>query len=147
MIRYATEDDIQGSIEVGIEFIKDGYYSHLPIDRDTMYNHAARALESEWWLYLVDEIDGKQAGFFSAHIEETMFGPGRIAIQDLMYIKPKYRRGMSALRFLREFEKWAVSKDCENLYFAPSVHVDTRFDTLAKKVGFEYIGPQYGKKL
>lgn len=147
MIRYATEDDLPRSIEIGIEFIKSGYYSHLPIDVKTMHEHASRALYEDHWLYLVDEIDGAQVGFFSAHIEQTMFGPGLIAYQDLMYVQPEYRRGKTAIKFLKAFEGWAREMGCMNLYFAPSVHVDERFDKLARRSGFEYIGPQYGKKL
>jgi GNAT superfamily N-acetyltransferase len=147
MIRHAHEDDLPRSIEIGIEFIKSGYYSHLPIDVKIMHNHAARALNDENWLYLVDEIDGEQVGFFSAHIEQTMFGPGTIAYQDLMYVQPDYRRGKTAMKFLKAFEGWAREKGCMNLYFAPSVHVDERFDKLARRAGFEFIGPQYGKKL
>ena len=147
MIRRATEEDIEFSINIGLGFIRDGYYSHLPVDVEKMRFHAERALHEPNWLYLVDERDGEQVGFFSAHIEETLFGPGLIAYQDLMYIQPYARKGMSALKFLREFEKWARGKGCLNLYFAPSVHVDEGFDKLAKRVGYSYIGPQYGKKL
>ena len=147
MIRYAHEDDLPRSIEIGIEFIKSGYYKHLPIDRVKMHRHALRALQDPNWLYLVDEIDGEQVGFFSAHIEESLFGPGKIAYQDLMYVQPEYRRGKTAIKFMKEFQSWASRNECYNLYFAPSVHVDARFDKLARRAGFEYIGPQYGKKL
>tara|TARA_R110000822_G_C15285285_1_gene490538 strand:- start:787 stop:1230 length:444 start_codon:yes stop_codon:yes gene_type:complete len=147
MIRSALEGDIETSLDIAIEFIKEGYYSHLPIDRGMMYDHAHRALDEWDWLYLVDEIDGEQVGFFSAHIEETLFGPGRVASQDLMFVLPKYRKGMSAVKFLKAFETWAQGNDCMNLYFAPSASVDPRFDALSRRLGFEYIGPQYGKKL
>lgn len=147
MIRLGTESDIDDSVDIAVEFIKEGYYSTLPVEKDKMREHASRAA-SEWnWLYLVEEIEGNQVGFFSAYIEETLFGPGNIACQDLMFILPKYRKGLAAVKFLKEFEDWARSMDCDNLYFAPSVHVDTRFDTLSKRLGFEYIGPQYGKRL
>ena len=147
MIRYATEGDIEDSVKIAVEFIEEGYYADLPVDKDMMHAHARRALEEWHWLYLIEEIDGKQAGFFSAHIEDTLFGPGRIASQDLMFILPKYRTGMAAVRFLKEFESWAKKNGCLNLYFAPSVHVDPRFDSLSKRLGFEYIGPQFGRKI
>lgn len=147
MIRHAIADDIEKSIEIGIEFINSGYYSNLPIDIPMMREHATRALDDPNWLYLVDEIEGNQVGFFSAKLEYTMFGKGIVAIQDLMFIKPEYRTGMSALKFLRKFEEWATENEAMQLNFSPSVHVDDRFDKLAKKAGYEYIGPQYGKKI
>ena len=147
MIRRAHEGDIELSINIALGFIREGYYSHLPINVETMRSHAERALFQPNWLYLVDERDGEQVGFFSGHIEETLFGPGLIAYQDLMYIQPYARNGMTGAKFLREFEKWARENGCMNLYFAPSVHVDERFEKLAKRVGYAYIGPQFGKKL
>ena len=147
MIRHATEDDIEVSIDIGIGFILSGFYQNLPIDVETMRFHAERALYDDNWLYLVKEVDGEQVGFFSAHIEPTLFGPGLISYQDLMYIRPEHRTGMTAPRFLKMWEEWSREKGCMNLYFAPSVHVDEAFDKLAKRMGMKFIGPPYGKVL
>lgn len=147
MIRLANSGDIEASLEIALEFIDSGYYSFLPSDINIMRAHAMRALEEPNWLYLVEDLNGVQSGFFSAHIEGSLFGKGEIAYQDLMYIRPEYRKGTAAVRFMRRFEDWARQNNCMSLYFAPSVNVDSRLDRLAKRLGYEYLGPQYGKKL
>jgi GNAT superfamily N-acetyltransferase len=147
MIRLATHDDVEKSVEIGIKFAQDSYYGTMPVDPQKMLSMADWAVEAPDWLYLVSEEDGEQVGFFSAYLDTSMFGPAVIAMQHLMYILPEHRHGMTAVRFLKEFEKWAREVGADNLYFATSAFVDERFHALAERMGFDYIGPQFGKKL
>jgi hypothetical protein len=147
IIREATLDDILDSVSIGKRFVEDSYYSNMTMNIEKMAEHAWRAIESEVWLYLVAIEDGKQIGFFTASLDTSMFSDSIIAIQDLMYIIPEKRKGMAAVRFLKEFEKWAVDSGADNLYFGITAQVDERFHKLAERLGFDYLGPQFGKKL
>lgn len=148
MIRDATDADIAESVEIGIEFAQKSWYGTMRIDPQKMRNMAAHAIESPDWLYIVKIAeDGKQAGFFSAYLDTSMFGPDLIAIQHLMYIKPEYRKGTTAIKFFKIFEEWGRANKCHNLYFGATAFPDIDFGPFTERLGFGKVGGSWAKKL
>lgn len=145
-IRYAEEKDIEKCVELSVDMIREGIYKHFDIDLDDMRAHARRAM-GDLYCYLVFEKDGEVVGFFLAEIEKTFFGRDWVAHQNLMYIDPAHRGNLKIpMEFMRWFRRWVDSEThARKMFFAPTVSVHDGFDIMAKRLGYDYVGPMYGR--
>ncbi|MBL96666.1 MAG: hypothetical protein CMF52_02530 [Legionellales bacterium] len=147
IIRKAKEDDIEECVGLAVGMIKESWWKEAPFCSQKMRDYAYRALENDNKLYLVAEEDDQIYGFFAATLTETFFGHEIHAEQDLMYVKPENRKGMTGVKFLREYEIWARKNNAHHIYFAPTATQRRQWDALCQRLGYTYLGPAYGKRL
>tara|TARA_R110000764_G_scaffold14711_2_gene42079 strand:- start:66 stop:521 length:456 start_codon:yes stop_codon:yes gene_type:complete len=146
VVRLAEDNDLKKCVVLALDMIREGYYKDYDIDEVEMTHHAKRAFHQPDWMFLVYEKDDEVVGFFSAQITKTFFGHDLIAEQNLMYIDPKARGNINiAMSFMREFRNWAKVNKCKGAFFAPTVSVHSGFDIIAKRLGYDYVGPMYGR--
>ena len=146
-IRPATENDIEECVGIALGMILEGWWKDEPFSSEKMRDHAYKYLLDENKLFLVAEEEGTVYGFFSAKVTYTFFGHSVHGEEELLYVVPEKRTGTTALKFMREFEKWARSFDARHIYFAPTDTQRRQWDALSKRLGYTYLGPAYGKKL
>jgi len=145
-IRLAEEKDLEACVDLGVAMIKEGYYKDFNINLDAMWHHARRALEGSDWLFLVCEGQYEIEGFFLAQISKTYFGDDLIAEQNLLFIDERYRGGVKTpMNFMRQFRAWAASHNCKRIFFAPTVSIHEGFNVISKRLGYDYVGPMYGR--
>jgi len=146
IVRLARKKDIKVCVTLALDMIAEGYYKDFDVDKDDMQSHALMTYSQPDWLFLVYEKEGKTVGFFSAQRSKTFFGSDCIAEQKLMYIDPTHRGNIKVpLAFMREFRSWAAHSNCKRIFFAPTVSIHEGFDIVAKRLGYNYVGPMYGR--
>jgi hypothetical protein len=146
VVRLVEDKDLKKCVALGVDMIKEGYYKDYDVNEEAMTQHAERAFQQPDWMFLVYEKDDEVVGFFLAQISKTYFGNDLIAEQNLMYIDPPHRGSIKiAMQFMREFRSWAVLNKCKGIFFAPTVSVHDGFDIIAKRLGYNYVGPMYGR--
>ena len=148
MIRKAKKEDVEPCVALAIGMIAEGYYKGYGFNQDKMIRFAEQALNDEGSLYLVYQASSETevAGFFLGNAVDTFFGDDIVAEQQLMYIDPSHRGSIKvAMTFMSEFRNWAKRKGCKDIFFAPTVSVHEGFNNIAKRLGYEYIGPMFGR--
>tara|TARA_B100000780_G_scaffold75850_1_gene51100 strand:- start:27475 stop:27930 length:456 start_codon:yes stop_codon:yes gene_type:complete len=146
-VRPAAAKDLKNCVALALDMISEGYYKDYDVNEGDMLTHALLTYHEPDWLFMVYEKEGKVVGFFSAQITKTFFGSDLVAEQKLMYIDPSHRGGIKApMAFMRGFRDWAAANKCKGAFFAPTVSVRTGFDAIAKRLGYDFVGPMYGIK-
>lgn len=146
-IRKATEADIEECVGLALGMIKESWWKEAPFSSEMMRDHAYKYIDDVDRLYLVAEEEGQVYGFFSAKVSFTFFGHEIHAEQELMYVLPEKRNGITAIKFMREYEIWARKNNAQHLYFAPTATQRGEWDALSKRLGYTYLGASYGKRL
>lgn len=121
-IRYATRDDVDRAVELiresheaaGFEFPFIESYA-----RAIFFRHISNSDA----VCIVLELSGAVQGVLLAVHSQHPFGAGRIARETLWYISKKGRGG-SAIKMLKEYEKWATSQKCDMVSMASLVSND-----------------------
>ncbi len=90
---------------------------------------------------LVAEADGKLIGMMGGFAVEHFFGHDKTASDYVLYVAPEHRRGTTAVRLIRQFEKWAVAQGVRTII--PGVTTGTNNEVasgLYAKLGYERNG-------
>tara|TARA_B110000046_G_scaffold176114_1_gene201432 strand:- start:5 stop:460 length:456 start_codon:yes stop_codon:yes gene_type:complete len=146
LIRLAEAEDIDRCVALAFDMIAEGFYKEYDVDADDMMAHAKLTYEQPDWMFMVYEKEGEIVGFFSAQISKTFFGSDLIAEQRLMYIEPNHRGNLKVpMSFMRELRSWAALNKCKGIFFEPTVSIHSGFDIIAKRLGYDYVGPTYGR--
>lgn len=106
-IRKATEDDIDTLASMGERFIK---YSEYRRTTECPHGHIADALRKilEVGAIFVAEINGVVRGGIVCSVTPAWFAPdARIAVELAWWVDDDYRNGMTGIRLLQAYERWA----------------------------------------
>ncbi|MCC7063242.1 MAG: GNAT family N-acetyltransferase [Planctomycetes bacterium] len=90
---------------------------------------------------LVAEEGGKLIGMMGGFAVEHFFGHDKTASDYVLYVAPEHRRGTTAVRLIRQFEKWAVAQGVRTII--PGVTTGTNNEVasgLYAKLGYERNG-------
>lgn len=97
------------------------------------------------YLQFVARDEGKPAGYLGAYLTKSMHSQKLIATEDILYMKPEYRNGLNAKRFVEYIEdvlqkKGAISITC-------TVKPESGASRLLEHSGYELTMYQYQKRL
>jgi GNAT superfamily N-acetyltransferase len=67
------------------------------------------------------------------------------AVNDVIYLEPEYRKGMTGFRLIKAAEKWLKDDGVSVLSINTKVHKP--FDLLLERLGFNLIERVYSKRL
>ena len=80
------------------------------------------------------------------YTEEYFFARARAARLEFLYILPKRRSGLDAMKMLAGFRQWAIKKEAVEIRIDAAMGVDTtRTDQLFRRVGFQIVGGNYSR--
>lgn len=142
MIRYATLDDVDGIIELGILMHAESRYSDKPIDFPFLRSVVSHIIRNQFCVVCVN--DEKIIGMLLGGIDCMIFSKDAKYAHDFaFYIKLEYRGRYLASKMIKCFEEWA---DGLEVRFGSTVAInDERLYKLLKGLGYEKLGEVYYK--
>lgn len=107
MIRDAIASDEDAILEMARQFVAFTPYA----DTFTATDEELRATINNFIATtksFVAEVDGKVVGMLAAIITSVWYAPGhKAAVELAWWVDPAHRKGMSGIRLVQAFEKWA----------------------------------------
>lgn len=148
-IRHATADDIQQLLPIGRRFAD--YVPHgdslRPSDDDIL-----SGIESVWnagGTIIVAELNGRIIGTLVAVLSPVWYCAAKQYATELgWWIEPEHRKGMTALRLIREYERWAeeCGADVATMCFMYDTQ-EERIDRLYTALNYRQVETTFKKTL
>lgn len=92
--------------------------------------------------------DGERlAGYFGVYITESMHSQLRMATEDTFFLRPDYRGGRNALRFLRFIEKQCAEWGVKEIMFSCEADNESGIKGLLALLDYRPVIVQYSKHL
>ena len=146
-VRFAIKEDIPGLVELGREAHVESRYAWLSYSPERVWDQIDKAIQRNDHCCLVAH-DGKHEpyGFLHGYTEEYFFARARAARLQFLYILPKRRGGLDAIKMLTGFRQWAIKKEVVEIRIDAAMGVETsRTDRLFKRLGFQMVGGNYSR--
>ena len=127
-IRYASES--LRSILPEVKELLPAHYEELSVTKD------AFPLDPDWNAYLCLEDEGvlhvitarsgtKLVGYIWGMLTRNLhYRSCKMAIEDIYYLMPEYRRGRTGIRLLQAFEKRMIALGANRIVITTKVHLD-----------------------
>jgi GNAT superfamily N-acetyltransferase len=104
-------------------------------------NKILRLLESPNIFCKIAFINDKPVGFFLGAIQQMWFSNQKAGYDLGLYIDQEYRGGMTAIRLIKEFEKFCKENDCLDINLGSSADISTESaKRLFTKLGYKECG-------
>lgn len=142
-VRLMKNEDIQECVEMALDMHQESFYSQFEINTETLYYLADRAVADDSYFgavstnynYNGDIITGMMVGFLAP----MWFSNSATTACDIaLYLKPEYRGGLSAIRLIKAFDDWAVSKNASVIQMGVSTNVNPeRTSNLYTRLGYK----------
>lgn len=133
-VREATEEDYMHLLWLGAEAYKEtkvvNVYDYNP---NKVAELVKSAMESDRFIVLVLEIDGKRKGFLLGFVNPVFFGDEEQATCIAWYIQKGHRGYAPMLALIKAFEEWAAESGAKWVSFS-NVKMSAR--NAFKKVGY-----------
>jgi len=146
-VRFAIKADVPALVELGREAHVESRYAWLSYSPERVWEQIDKAIQRNHHCCLVAH-DAKQEpyGFLHGYAEEYFFARARAARLEFLYILPKRRGGLDAMKMLAGFRQWAVKKEVVEIRIDSAMGVETtRTDRLFKRLGFQMVGGNYSR--
>jgi GNAT superfamily N-acetyltransferase len=146
MIREMTEADVDTLVAIGGQMHAESAYSKCEYSPDKCKAIGAEILDNPYIVGLVSEIGGEIVGFYLGVIQEQYFSNVLTSSDLLLYVKPEHRNGMSGLRLIKAYTKWAqeMGVSDEHIQLAQTADIAPEaVDRLYRKLGFSPCGTIY----
>lgn len=143
MIRHANRDDVNRAVELIRESHEAAGFTFPFIEsyaRALFFQHISNANAS----CILLELSSGVEGVLMAATGQHPFGAGKVAKETLWYIS-KRGRGGSAVKMLKEYEKWASSQKCDIISMASLCSNDV--SKIYERLGYSPIEVHFTKAL
>jgi hypothetical protein len=148
MIRPITRSDVPSVVELASHMHQEGVYSPYNFNGNKLHRHIEGYVDKEHSCGFVYIRDDTIQGAVFGHLDNHYFGDSSLAIQNGFFIKKEARGGMAAIKLLRSFEDWAVTKDVDCICFSTSNNgKDDRWLKFCEARGYEHVGYVFHKKV
>lgn len=143
MIRQITYKDIPEMIEIarGVHY-EFPHYRYLDFNEERVRESMLLYVGNEDLLGLVGrDYNGVIVGYLAAHVERYMFGDSILAFEDMVAIRPEYRREGYAGKFVALFLEWAKRKGARKIQVGTSTGFQSDLvKRFYENFGFEQTG-------
>lgn len=143
MIRYANRDDVNRVVELIRESHEAAGFTFPFIEsyaRALFFQHISNSNTS----CILLELSSGVEGVLMAATGQHPFGAGRVAKETLWYISRRGRGG-SAVKMLKEYEKWASAQKCDIISMASLCSNDV--SKIYERLGYSPIEVHFTKAL
>jgi len=107
MVRDATAEDEDAVLEMARQFVAFAPYSDTFTTTDEELRLTIKHF-IETTKAFVAEVDGKVVGMLCAVLTPVWYAPShKAAVELVWWVDPAHRKGMSGIRLVQAFEKWA----------------------------------------
>lgn len=139
-IRKATQDDFDNIMIMCLRLRNESpRYSHLGFNVEKLSNLVSKLIEDG--SVFVAQKKKFIIGMISGTICEHLFSLDKFVCDLTVYIDPKHRGGMTAIKLIRAYEKWAVDLGISEIVLGVSTGINAeRTVSLYKKLGYYLSG-------
>lgn len=125
-VRVAKLPDVPAMVALGQEFINEApNYQDRPYVTEKAAEHFAYLICGGGVIFLVEQ-DDQIVGGFVGRIGGDWFNNTKIAFDDVMYVKPEYRRTRAAYVLIQSFIGWAVGMGADRIQCGTTTGVESR---------------------
>lgn len=104
----------------------------------------ANPREDQFRVVVCPHGSNQPVGFMAAHVEEYFFCDQRVASSVFLFVSPKARGGMAALKLLLAFRAWARARGAVEMYVGiVSDVLAERTGRFLQRLGMKYTGGNY----
>lgn len=137
MIRPATIDDVPHILVMGSKMIQESRY------KSVRYNPAKA---SETVIELIKNEDGfcwvGQGAMMLGYATSLWHSDDKVSSELALYVEPEYRGGMTAIRLIKQYVKWAKERGAVMIEAGVSTELKSeRTARLYEICGFRIVGP------
>lgn len=144
-IRCLEYADIPETVELARKFVEESAFSRFQFSHEKMAANLSLAVTHPHIAFChVVEHEGRLVGALVGYISEFFFGPDLIASDSGWFVLPEYRGSRSAVKLLKNFEKWAKANGAKEVAMGVSTDVSPeKTGALLQKLGYKHVGGNY----
>lgn len=147
MIRPATLADLPRIIELGAMLHATSSYSRLAFVPEKAAAFLTALIEKDGVVF-VAEIDGVVVGGMAGGVVDQWFSNDLIAYDFSIFVEPKRRNGLIAMKLMLAFEEWARIKGAKQVHMGIGTDINVEGTSrLYKHMGFRHFGPLFVKDI
>ena len=125
-VRTAKLPDVPALVALGQEFIKEApNYQKRPYMADKAAEHFTQLINGGGVIFIVEQ-DQEIMGGFAGRIGGDWFNKTKIAFDDVMYVKPEFRKTRAAYVLIQTFVGWAAAMGVNRIQCGTTTGVESR---------------------
>ena len=125
-VRTAKLLDVPALVALGQEFIKEApNYQNRPYMADKAAEHFTHLINGGGVIFIVEQ-DQEIMGGFAGRIGGDWFNNTKIAFDDVMYVKPEFRKTRAAYVLIQTFIGWAAAMGVNRIQCGTTTGVESR---------------------
>ena len=125
-VRTAKLPDVPALVALGQEFIKEApNYQNRPYMPDKAAEHFTHLINGGGVIFIVEQ-DQEIMGGFAGRIGDDWFNNTKIAFDDVMYVKPEFRKTRAAYVLIQTFIGWAAAMGVNRIQCGTTTGVESR---------------------
>lgn len=147
MVRPVTIAELDAAIELGRSNFEESRFRGMPFDEAKVRQSVARMLNSprtDHFACGAFDSTGKLVGYMVGKIEQYFFCDYTVATSVFLFVDPKARGGLAALKLILAFRAWAKNRGAKEMYIgvAGGVLVE-RTGRFLQRLGLKFTGGNY----
>ena len=148
-IQPAIEKDIPEMVRLASLMHEESAYSRFNFDADKLANNFAFWISSaDYFVVIARDDAGETVGGYCGYVTEYFFGKDLIACDLGLFIDPKRRGGMTAVKLVKAFENWAASKGVKEVCPGTTTMVaPERTSRMYELLGYKVVGSIFKKEV
>ena len=125
-VRTAKLPDVPALVALGQEFIKEApNYQKRPYMTDKAAEHFTHLINGGGVIFIVEQ-DQEIMGGFAGRVSGDWFNNTKIAFDDVMYVKPEFRKTRAAYVLIQTFIGWAAAMGVNRIQCGTTTGVESR---------------------
>lgn len=147
MIRTATHEDVPSLVRLGRILHDSSSYVALGYDDERVGDQCKRLIDGAGAVF-VSQREDEVVGFIGGAITQHWFSGEKVAFDYSFFVHPDYRHGVTAVRLVSAFERWARQQGAVQIRMGITTSVNVQGTTrLFKALGFDDAGVLFSKEL
>lgn len=148
ILRKATQADVPTVLLMIKKFHASCSYKDIPFSEAKTLTLIANAANDHPDNYcMVADKDGVVVGILAASLHAPLFSEESVAVELGWWVEPEYRNGKAGLGLIRDFEKWAASKNVRVVQLSTLGTTDPTVEDFFKRIGYYKVETTWHKRL
>lgn len=147
-VRQATLLDLLTLAHLGERYGSEAKkHSNFPVNIEHTLKQAAMTIQREDGCFLVSYDGDTPVGFMWGWVVTLPWSESKLAIDNVLYVVPEYRKTSVGYRLMQAWEKWAKDSGAAEVQIsvASGIH-EEETASFYKRLGYSLTGTQYRKE-
>lgn len=147
MIRAATKGDVNRLVELAALLHSTSNYARGGFSPEKVRSFLGQQIDGDGVVF-VAEVGADVVGGLVGGLTDEWFSDELVAFDYSLFVDPKRRSGLLAIKLLRAFEHWARARGAVRIQMGIGTGVQVAGTSrLYESLGFEFFGPMFTKEL